>query len=88
MSWAALPVGPACIGKTCGGKRGVRSCSLDWLDRQIIYKHIRRYECLNGTGWIIRYDPFNKEYSMDSEEDIRDWYMSYINEMRDKYGGK
>lgn len=23
MSWAALPVGPACIGKTCGGKRGV-----------------------------------------------------------------
>ena len=44
MSWAALPVGPACIGKTCGGKRGVRSCSLDWLGRQIIYKHIRRYE--------------------------------------------
>lgn len=36
--------GPACIGKTCGGKRGVRSCSLDWLGRQIIYKHIRRYE--------------------------------------------
>lgn len=34
----------ACIGKTCGGKRGVRPCSLDWLDRQIIYKHIRRYE--------------------------------------------
>lgn len=28
------------------------------------------------------------EYSMDSEEDIRDWYMSYINEMRNKYGGK
>ena len=22
MSWAALPVEPACIGKTCGGKRG------------------------------------------------------------------
>jgi hypothetical protein len=44
MSWAALPVEPACIGKTCGGKRGVRSCSLDWLGRQIIYKHIRRYE--------------------------------------------
>lgn len=40
----ALPVEPACIGKTCGGKRGVRPCSLDWLDRQIIYKHIRRYE--------------------------------------------
>lgn len=37
-------VEPACIGKTCGGKRGVRPCSLDWLDRQIIYKHIRRYE--------------------------------------------
>ena len=36
MSWAALPVGPACIGKTCGGKRGVRSCSLDWLGMQII----------------------------------------------------
>lgn len=35
-----------------------------------------------------RRDPFNKEYSMDSEEDIRDWYMSYINEMRNKYGGK
>ena len=52
MSWMALPVEPACIGKTCGGKRGVRPCSLDWLDRQIIYKHIRRYECLNGTGWI------------------------------------
>lgn len=44
ISWTALPVGPACIGKTCGGKRGVRPCSLDWLDRQIIYKHIRRYE--------------------------------------------
>lgn len=44
MSWMALPVEPACIGKTCGGKRGVRPCSLDWLDRQIIYKHIRRYE--------------------------------------------
>lgn len=44
ISWTALPVEPACIGKTCGGKRGVRPCSLDWLDRQIIYKHIRRYE--------------------------------------------
>lgn len=44
MSWMALPVEPACIGKTCGGERGVRPCSLDWLDRQIIYKHIRRYE--------------------------------------------
>lgn len=43
MSWTALPVEPACIGKTDGG-RGVRPCSLDWLDRQIIYKHIRRYE--------------------------------------------
>lgn len=32
--------------------------------------------------------PCPKEYSMDSEEDIRDWYMSYINEMRNKYGGK
>lgn len=40
------------------------------------------------TEEFIRYDPFNKEYSMDSEEDIRDWYMSYINEMRNKYGGK
>lgn len=29
MSWMALPVEPACIGKTCGGKRGVRPCSLD-----------------------------------------------------------
>lgn len=70
MSWAALPVGPACIGKTCGGKRGVRPCPF----------------C--RTEEFIRYDPFNKEYSMDSEEDIRDWYMSYINEMRNKYGGK
>lgn len=34
MSWMALPVEPACIGKTGGGKRGVRPCSLDWLDRQ------------------------------------------------------
>lgn len=40
------------------------------------------------TEEFIRYDPFNKEYSMDSEEDIKDWYMSYINEMRNKYGGK
>lgn len=31
MSWMALPVEPACIGKTCGGKRGVRPCSLDCL---------------------------------------------------------
>ena len=35
MSWMALPVEPACIGKTCGGKRGVRPCSLDWLDRNL-----------------------------------------------------
>lgn len=34
MLWTALPVEPACIGKTGGGKRGVRPCSLDWLDRQ------------------------------------------------------
>lgn len=34
MSWTALPVEPECIGKTCGRKRGVRPCSLDWLDRQ------------------------------------------------------
>lgn len=43
---------------------------------------------IKRTEEFIRYDPFNKEYSMDSEEDIRDWYMSYINEMRNKYGGK
>lgn len=42
MSWTALPVEPACIGKTGGGARR-RPYPLDWLDRQI-YKHIRRYE--------------------------------------------
>lgn len=31
MSWTALPVEPAYIGKTCGGKRGVRLCSLQCL---------------------------------------------------------
>lgn len=54
MSWMALPVEPACIGKTCGGKRGVRPCSLDWLDRQIIYKHIRRYEYLKRRYGIYK----------------------------------
>lgn len=33
ISWTALPVEPACIGKTGGGGARRRPCSLDWLDR-------------------------------------------------------
>lgn len=43
MSWTALPVEPACIGKTCGGKRGVRPCSLDWLGRELSKEDLFEY---------------------------------------------
>lgn len=43
MSWAALPVEPACIGETCGGKRGVRSCLLDWLGRELSKEDLFEY---------------------------------------------
>lgn len=57
-------------------------------DDGVLIKPLEEIPCpFCRTEEFIRYDPFNKEYSMDSEEDIRDWYMSYINEMR-KYGGK
>ena len=58
-------------------------------DDGVLIKPLEEIPCpFCRTEEFIRYDPFNKEYSMDSEEDIRDWYMSYINEMRNKYGGK
>lgn len=58
-------------------------------DDGVLLKPLEEIPCpFCRTEEFIRYDPFNKEYSMDSEEDIRDWYMSYINEMRNKYGGK
>ncbi len=56
-------------------------------DDGVLIKPLEEIPCpFCRTEEFIRYDPFNKEYSMDSEEDIRDWYMSYINEMRNKYG--
>lgn len=58
-------------------------------DDGVLIKPLEEIPCpFCRTEEFIRYDPFNKEYSMDSEEDIKDWYMSYINEMRNKYGGK
>lgn len=52
-------------------------------DDGVLIKPLEEIPCpFCRTEEFIRYDPFNKEYSMDSEEDIRDWYMSYINEMR------
>lgn len=43
MSWTALLVEPACIGKTDGG-RGVGPARwIGWTDK-ITYKHIRKYE--------------------------------------------
>lgn len=50
-------------------------------DDGVLIKPLEEIPCpFCRTEEFIRYDPFNKEYSMDSEEDIRDWYMSYINE--------
>lgn len=43
MSWVALPVEPAYMGRRSGKTR--RSpCPLAWLSNKITYKHVRRYE--------------------------------------------
>lgn len=43
MSWMALPVEPAYMGRRSGKTR--RSpCPLAWLSNKITYKHVRRYE--------------------------------------------
>lgn len=43
MSWVALPVEPACMGRQSGKTR--RSpCSLAWLSNKITYKYVRKYE--------------------------------------------
>lgn len=43
MSWAALPVEPACMGRRSGKTR--RSpCPLAWLSNKITYKYVRKYE--------------------------------------------
>lgn len=74
---------------TCKHQRCVRSAIPTVGDDGVLIKPLEEIPCpFCRTEEFIRYDPFNKEYSMDSEEDIRDWYMSYINEMRNKYGGK
>ena len=74
-------------------RRNLHRCILYDLDNVgddgVLIKPLEEIPCpFCRTEEFIRYDPFNKEYSMDSEEDIKDWYMSYINEMRNKYGGK
>ena len=48
-------------------------------DDGVLIKPLEEIPCpFCRTEEFIRYDPFNKEYSMDSEEDIRDWYMNQI----------
>lgn len=43
MSWVALPVEPAYMGRRSGKTR--RSpCSLAWLSNKITYKYVRKYE--------------------------------------------
>lgn len=43
MSWMALPVEPAYMGRRSGKTR--RSpCSLAWLSNKITYKYVRKYE--------------------------------------------
>lgn len=43
MSWVALPVEPACM-----GRRSVKTrrspCSLAWLSNKVTYKYVRKYE--------------------------------------------
>lgn len=73
--------------RCCGINNGTLS-ERTWDEVLDLVKTVQNKPMNERTEEFIRYDPFNKEYSMDSEEDIRDWYMSYINEMRNKYGGK
>jgi hypothetical protein len=44
MSWMALPVEPACMGKKGGGSEA--SAHVRWIGwtNKITYKHVRRYE--------------------------------------------
>nr|DAO93132.1 MAG TPA: hypothetical protein [Caudoviricetes sp.] len=43
MSWVALPVEPAYMGRRSGKTR--RSpCPLAWLSNKITYKYVRKYE--------------------------------------------
>lgn len=38
------------------------------------------------TKEFIEYDPFNKGCETDDEAEVVEWYMGYINEMRERYG--
>lgn len=37
------------------------------------------------TKEFIKYDPFNKRYKMNDEAEIVEWYIGYINEMKERY---